>query len=378
MAQQIFSVSTEEPTISIKTHSNLTLIGWEQKEVNVKGGSRYTLNIRQDGDNITITSSEDCLVMAPFRSKVIIERVGGDAYISDLQNDLVCQKINGDLHLFKIGRIAVEQVGGDCEVLHVEGDVESRKIGGDFIGKIVSGHALIERVGGDFFLQNANCPVTCRAGGDIHISLSERPTGSSNLTAGGDVTIHMPEDSGVSLDIFSGGEDIRINLGSRIEDIEEHNYSATIGDGSAIFTLRAGGDVEVTSQPWVEDLLKDIQEEMGYHTQVFESTYEDRFEDVARQVASDAASRAEKKVQAALRRIEHRGYFPDHPSGHSYSATFNADFPFKKPEPPSPVKPMKPVAPVSDEERLMILKMVEAKKISIDEAERLLEALEGK
>ena len=46
------------------------------------------------------------------------------------------------------------------------------------------------------------------------------------------------------------------------------------------------------------------------------------------------------------------------------------------PRPPTPPNPVN--EPVSDNERLMILRMVETKQITVDEAERLLSALEGR
>ena len=56
------------------------------------------------------------------------------------------------------------------------------------------------------------------------------------------------------------------------------------------------------------------------------------------------------------------------------------DFSFgSAPRPPvPPVPPPPPGEKVSEEERLMILRMLEQKKISMDEAEKLLSALEGK
>ena len=42
------------------------------------------------------------------------------------------------------------------------------------------------------------------------------------------------------------------------------------------------------------------------------------------------------------------------------------------------MRPPKPAAPVSDDERLTVLKMLQEKKITIEEAEKLLAALEGK
>ncbi len=43
-----------------------------------------------------------------------------------------------------------------------------------------------------------------------------------------------------------------------------------------------------------------------------------------------------------------------------------------------PHGPVETSAPVSDEERLSILKMLQEKKITVEEAEKLLAALEGK
>jgi hypothetical protein len=44
----------------------------------------------------------------------------------------------------------------------------------------------------------------------------------------------------------------------------------------------------------------------------------------------------------------------------------------------SPSAARKPVDPVSEEERMMILQMLQDKKIGLEQAEKLLAALEGK
>ena len=375
MTQQMLPLSTDEPVVTIRTHGNLSLQGWDQRQIMVQGGSRYNLNVRQEGDSVFIASPEDCLISIPARSKVIIERVGGDAYVRNLENDLICKRIGSDLHLSRTGYISIEQVGGDCEVLQVTGDIDARKIGGDFIGKNITGCTVIERVGGDLLLQNANAPITSRAGGDIHISLANKPSGETNLAPGGDLTLHMPEDSGAAFEIISGGATIDIELGAQVQRLEQQVYSGSVGDGSARFSLRAGGDVEITSRSWNEELLRNLESKIDDEQQTFESSFEDRFDNMAQQMASEVASRAERRVQAALRRLEHRGVFPGQSTGGGQFDPFNKGFPFKKNEPPAPPKPSEPV---SDEERMMILKMVEARKISVEEAEKLLEALEGK
>ncbi len=46
------------------------------------------------------------------------------------------------------------------------------------MGKDVQGPTLIERVGGDFFLQGSGGTVNSRAGGDVQVSLTQVQPGS--------------------------------------------------------------------------------------------------------------------------------------------------------------------------------------------------------
>ena len=63
------------------------------------------------------------------------------------------------------------------------------------------------------------------------------------------------------------------------------------------------------------------------------------------------------------------------PLGGRPHSFFSTELPLK---PARPAAPAQPAEPVTNDERMMILKMVESKKISVEEAEKLLEALEGK
>jgi len=71
--------------------------------------------------------------------------------------------------------------------------------------------------------------------------------------------------------------------------------------------------------------------------------------------------REEMRLQAAERHLQSR-------SRHNSA--------WERPAPPSPAAPPEPV--VSDEERLAVLRMLAQKKITPDEADQLLTALEGK
>jgi hypothetical protein len=77
--------------------------------------------------------------------------------------------------------------------------------------------------------------------------------------------------------------------------------------------------------------------------------------------AERAARRAEQKIDKGKRK---RSFTLSFGGGSASRSTRHS-------------RPQPPREPVSDEERLMILRMVEARQISVEEAERLLSALEG-
>jgi ElaB/YqjD/DUF883 family membrane-anchored ribosome-binding protein len=91
---------------------------------------------------------------------------------------------------------------------------------------------------------------------------------------------------------------------------------------------------------------------------------------------SAALRRAEEKLAETMRKMEVRSEGDRRRKGYGWQT------PPTPPVPPAP--PVPPVAPparpkqqASDEERMMVLRMVEQGKLSIEEAEKLLRALNG-
>jgi ATPase subunit of ABC transporter with duplicated ATPase domains len=107
-----------------------------------------------------------------------------------------------------------------------------------------------------------------------------------------------------------------------------------------------------------------------------------RIEERARETSERAAARAqerirhsqermERKLAAAQRKVEIKAQARERAARHGPHG-WNMPIP-TPPTPPAPVG-----EPVSEDERLMILRMLEQKKITMEEAEHLLTALEGK
>jgi len=159
----------------------------------------------------------------------------------------------------------------------------------------------------------------------------------------------------------------------------------TLGDGGATVLLSAGGELRFIGEEedYVFNLGAQIEEELEARlssleeklAQQFEGlderlqAHSERFAEQAAHFATHAAHQAERQVERARRSLDRRKVKSrkrDFGEGR-----FAWGFP---PEPPKPPRP--PVEPVREEERLMILRMVQENKITIEEAERLLAALE--
>jgi hypothetical protein len=188
------------------------------------------------------------------------------------------------------------------------------------------------------------------------------------VKAGGDVILHV-EGGGGQFALNCKG-DLRVRLPMTNWTGNDRSATGTYGDGSAQVTLMANGDLLVlpasTGAPFDPDILSEQVEAMiesamsQFETQMsqVQRDLEQRFGKFDKQ-AEKAAERAARSAERSKRRAERA----------AGSWGFTAGRP---PAPPTP-----PSEPVTDQERLMILKMVEEGKITADQATQLLSALEG-
>ncbi len=364
----------------IKARGDLNLCGWDQNAFEVVADpSRIRISV--DGTTTQIMSLDECTIQVPSHYKVELEKVSGSAWLQDLLGEVKVGRAGGDLSATRMANLTVEKVGGDCVVEEIAAPLACNRVGGDLICSGLGGGLTDASVGGDVRLVNVYGSVRVSAGGDILAGFFESSGSEVFLKAGGDVKVSIQPASGWSLDLTSGGEDIRMELESSVERIDDWALLRTLGDGSTPLRVKAGGSIRISDQP-VESEKVDRKarkrEEHWKHVGTWavpgvsfsvgaNALGNDISERIARKT-SEAVRRAESRIEAAMRRMEEKGY-----AAPAENSKFFQDEPI-----PSPDGEVfeQPVSGVTEEERLVVLRMLQDKKLTVDEADKLLDALE--
>jgi hypothetical protein len=224
------------------------------------------------------------------------------------------------------------------------------------------------------------------AGGDLSMAVGGLMGNSGELRAGGDVELHLSKGAAINLEIKSSNEHIELNLGGEELEIDEKHYSYSVEGSSATLTIDAGGDVTVTDEPW-EDMdfsemfSSEDEREMDddWHVPGLEASMRavdkavrdsQRIAEMASATGMAAARRAEEHVRKVMERLDLTG-------NNFVGFAGESDQPAQTAPEPSNAAVSPGSEGVSEEERLVVLRLLQENKITLDEAEQLLDALEG-
>jgi len=405
----------ENVQIIIRARADLDLQGWDKAEIRALGDSRRGVSTQVEGTVITILCGDDCDLTVPADAKVVVERVGGDAAMRGIKGGLTIQKVGGDLAVQKTGPLEILSVGGDCFIHASAAALDVQRVGGDLAGVEIQGPVSVSHVGGDIQLQLSASDVSLNGRSDVALSMSGLSGQKVSINSGSDVNLYLPGKVDADLSLVSGG-DIDIEVAG-VNEEADHVYNGRLGAGGARIAIRAGGDINLSDEAWPDDDLAEALSDLEQHWSQLEADRSQhpgraaressgRFgfyhegpeviintDELTRQVNQQVADRmrqAQVHIDAAMKKIEDRArtkgvigfvYNPPVPPQSKGGA------PNPPPAPGAPVPPAaeaaapqpepKPSEKVTDEERLLILKMLQEKTITAEEAEKLLEALEG-
>ena len=269
MATQAYPV-TEKQSLRLVVNGDLFLSSSDQPQVKLSVDEPRDLVVRLEGELIDVVSRDDTIVVVPEFLNVVISTISGDCDLRDLKSEVKVGQVGGDFTAQRLEQLSVDAIGGDCEIKQISQAVQIHAVGGDVIGVELTNPLALDGAGGDVDLISIHQDVSVKAGGDINLSLVEGGGQVVDLRAGGDVAVGLPEGTGAKLDLISNSRDIIIRWGGERQNVESHRDTRTLGDGSVLVRVEAGGDIVITDQPRGDDRWQrpfDRQEERWQRAQ---------------------------------------------------------------------------------------------------------------
>jgi hypothetical protein len=344
---------------------DLSVVGWEGEDILIKADEDQ-LTLDHNGSDVSFSCTEDVSLRVPRDASLSIERIGGDMALRGIMGDIEIKEINNDLSMRDVNTVAIGAISSDFSLRGAKGNLYVRSVGGDVSLRDVEGNITLDSVADDLALRGARGNIKVNVGEDVVVYLEPKADGAYSITAGDDILLVLKPNANVTLSMHA--DEIAVDWPGIDNPGDVTERVLVLGDGSAKIALNAGGDIRVTNDAEAGNSAEEFGNFAGLHFDW--SGFGER---ISRQV-EQATARAAKRAEEAARRVErHAERQARRWRGNVKAGPWSWDAgPRGVPPPPTP-----PSEPVAEEERMAVLKMLAEKKITAEQAEQLLNALEG-
>jgi len=403
--------SNATPEILIEAHSTLVVHGWDKNEVQAKSKAEDGLTASQEGDRFTIRATQPATLSVPNQAVITIESAQDKLVVKDVLGAVKIIEGTSALVLKNVGPVNVESADGSLTLKNVQGDVHIRYCSGMLTASGVSGDFLVELVDGHLTLKNMSGNIHAETSGNANLKLDPPAGKEININAQGVLSCKVPNTLNAVVALEGQGP-VLVNAGGVSKrSLGGDALTLTFGEGAAAMNLSARGPVsllggaeetESTYEFNVEfdelngefgsiasDIASQVNQQLESHLHILDAQLEnltdmagnwpgispEKAEKIA-QRAQEKAERAREKIQRASERAQARiaqkiaaaqrretRKVERAARSRSINVSFGSRQPAKE--------------PVSDAERMLILNMLAEKKISAEEADKLLAALEA-
>jgi len=412
-----------KPEVTIEAQGKLYIKGWDRAEVRASTSGKDNLTLKKDGENVKVQSLSNCEMRVPFETSLIVQSAHRETILKSVTGQITIQQAGASLTLNDVGDTLIEFVGRDVNVREVHGDLTIQHAGRFVNASHLTGNFTAESIGAHLTLSQVGGNVSALAHGNATLSLDPQAGKAYTVEARGVLTCRIPSSANVTVQINGQGP-IITKIGGESKTTHDKSHTFTLGDGSATLELTANGpisllengneyypddyhfetDMELEMDTLAQNITQQVHEQISMQMNMLEAQMDalvdthgisdekaERIrkrteEKVARaqEKIARAQEKAAKKIEMARRKAEksgrhyddgiHTGIDEAREGIREGLAAAKAAVSFAL----GGTRKSPPSDPVSDEERMMILNMLAEKKISIEQAEALLSALEGK
>lgn len=370
MQTERFDVGAEPKVVLKSVGGKLRLRAHDLQQVEIRGGENGELTAEEKRGVIQVWCSTDCHVLAPAGASIEAHNIGSDVSGFDIDGDLMFKTVGGNLRVKRAGTLTVETAGGDLSVRKLSGALSVDRLGGEALVDQVAGDVRLRGIGGDLRLSRIEGVVDVNAGGDGRISLAPQGSTKHRVNVGGDLTCYLPEDSSASLTMKAGG-DLRLAVPVETKEVPG-GFEVQLGDGVASVELSAGGDLNLrtgveTDDVVAADLGEAIAVRVGAEIESQMAEIEDRLSGLGDRLQTFDPDRVGRKIRTSIAKAQRKAARAQRKAARAQRKAGQRGTIALPPR----------SSDTSEEERLIILRMVEQGKISVEEAESLLQTLDS-
>ncbi len=372
-------LSGDAPVLQIdKVGGSLQVKAWGEDAIRIEVQREEHLDHSFEDNTLVLSCDSDCILRVPEESTTRIESVGGDAYVIGVEGEVHVERVGGSLTLKNVGAASLGRISGNLTARNVQGELTVNDVSGNVSLRDIEGDVTANKVSANLSLRNVDGNIEAKSGGNADLRLAS--DSECRVKAGGNLFCHLESSTDADVILTSGAQQIHIYTDESNQVLQTGKHEFTLGDGGVIVELTAGGHIDFRCRDLDEELLPDmdfvddltgladeitgqVTAQMADQLEVLNEKLQalgDRF----KQSGTQAAARAQRRVEAAQRRLERKLHGREVHVGRGRVVTV--------------AHGVKATQPVSSKERALILQMVQEKKINVDEAEMLLNTLEGR
>lgn len=406
MADHIIPLEDISRIDFLNISGSIHLTGWNREEISIKEPDQQ-VQYNKKKTILEVSSPGDVFVKAPHNLKVKIKSASNDVIIKGMRGELDIKSISGDLKVSDVNSLNANSISGDLFASRILGNLQVASISGDGLIDDVQGQVELKGVSGDIHIDNVAGGIDAKASGSGTVEIHPVPWQAYRITVSGDLFLTLPADTNADLSISSSARDITIFPGKLDVTSDEGELEYKFGESGPAISLSAGGkvfivdneftvltgiktnlddlgslaaDFKIDTSDYIRDSLDNLEEDLreslsGLSESLKEiGLSEENLQELRAQIeetSRQAAERAEIAAIKAQAKVEKRIAKARRKALQARDKTKQFDI-NKFLEAESEKKA------VSESERMMILEMLQNKKITPKEAEELLEALEGK
>jgi hypothetical protein len=373
--------TNDAPAIHVTTiNQSLSIRGWDRDELRADGDIGNSLTVSQDENSFEIQSEQGCMLRIPVNSSLTIETVNKDFQLKNFEGDVKIETVNGQLHIKNAQNIEIDTVNGDIFCGQIEGNISIKTGNKDGVFKNIEGHLKVGRIAGNITVSGDIYSMNIEAGNNATLNFSPEYNGKFIAVANKNILCRIPEDIDAHVKLKSDAQNIKIVTDSRKEIIHQSSFEITSEDGIGTIDLTAGGKIEFHTEDSFDYIKSDIAFDLGNEFTEIGNEFSNLANEITQQITSELGGHLESlkgtinsnaskssrnikrtvgnKVKNKTRKAiiiarEARGR-------HQHIPKHKAE-----------------AEPIKDEERKLILEMVGTKTISVEQAEMLLQALDG-